>query len=388
MVWRVALLAVSSQVVFAQFPVPFCTGGMQPDGFVDWTGLPPAPNSGTVNVTIPVKGVPNLFATFQIPAPSQSLYGASYYQVQNPAILQLALGVNPTITFNRPVRGISATFQANGRLGHTFTMTAYNYAGGMIAMNAGPPPPAQVDSSGYTLTYVATAPLQIRSYATDLLSASFQFTGGEYASYQLINLQVESGADPAAHVPLTGLREWLRADHVNINGLGQDFGVVASWPDQSGHGSDALPPTFALAPAVSTDGPNCTAVISFNPPNQLNMNLPINGWTSMTVFLASQSYADAGGWWQNQALFWGETQPWGATFFTPSQTNAFFRFGTTQVNNQPIYSRAVDIGGSFTVTTAIHDGNTDSLFTNGVLSLRQQGKRSAITGTVPTATIG
>jgi hypothetical protein len=387
-VLRLVLLVFSSAFVFAQFPVPFCNAGVQPDGFVDWTKLPPAPTSGAVNFTIPVKGVANLFATFQIPAPSQSLYPPTYYQVQNPATLQLDVGVNPTITFNRPVRGISATFQASGRFEHTFTITAYNYSGGMLTTNAGPAV-AQVDSSGYTLIAVATSPLQIRSNSTDLLSASFQFSGDsdEYSSYQLINLQVESGADPAAKVPLTGLREWLRADHVNAHLLGEDFGVVDSWPDQSGHGSDAFPPTSAAAPAVGIDGPYCTAVVSFDFQNQLNFNLPINGWTGMTVFLASQSYADAGGWWENQPLIWGETEPWGSTFFTPSQTNAFFRFGTTQVNNQPVYARPVDIGGSFTVTTAVRDGNTDSLFTNGVLALQQQGKHPAIAGTTPSATI-
>jgi hypothetical protein len=78
----------------------------------------------------------------------------------------------------------------------------------------------------------------------------------------------------------------------------------------------------------------------------------------------------------------------GNEFFSPSQTNAFFRFGTTQVNNQPVYARPVNIGGDFSLTTAIHDSNTDSLFVNGILVLKQQGKHAAISGTVPTATIG
>jgi hypothetical protein len=108
----------------------------------------------------------------------------------------------------------------------------------------------------------------------------------------------------------------------------------------------------------------------------------------MTVFMAGQAYTDAAGWWQNQALMWNESEPWGTTFFTPSESNVFFRFGTTQVNNQPIHPRVVNAGGDFTVTTAEHNGTVDSLWVNGQLALRQGGKEAAIAGTLPNALIG
>jgi hypothetical protein len=116
--------------------------------------------------------------------------------------------------------------------------------------------------------------------------------------------------------------------------------------------------------------------------------LPINGWTGMTIFLAASAAEDAGGWGQNTALYWKQSANWGLTFLTPSQSHVFFRFGTTQVNNQPIYTRPANIAGDYSVTTAIHSGSTDSLYVNGVLALRQAGKRIGVSGATSMETIG
>ena len=70
---------------------------------------------------------------------------------------------------------------------------------------------------------------------------------------------------------------------------------------------------------------------------------------------------------------------------TPSR---LLTFGTTQVGNQPIYSRPATIGGNFSVTTAIHNGNTDSLYINGLLALNQGNKYASISGASSAATIG
>ena len=384
------LVALTCSCLSAQTngEVHFCTSGIQPDGFVDWTKLPTPPVSGPLTATLPVSGVPDLTATFQLPGASVNYgQGNGYYQVINSADLTLSLGSNPTITFSRPVRGITVTFRIGGRFGHSFQMLASSTAGVVMPAFV----PAEVGSSGLDSPGLneSLATLQIRSGSADLVSVTFQTDAdsGEYFFYDLRNLRIETGADPAVKLPQQGLREWLRADTTNLVPYGPYGSPLVSWPDQSGHGSDAYPPNPTSAPYSLSDGPNCTQVIAFNN-SRLNFNLPINGWTAMTVFLASQSFADAGGWWENQPLFWGETQPWGATFFTPSQTNAFFRFGTTQANNQPIYSRPLNIGGDFSVTTAVHDATTDSLYINGLLALRQSGKHAAISGATPTATIG
>jgi hypothetical protein len=129
-------------------------------------------------------------------------------------------------------------------------------------------------------------------------------------------------------------------------------------------------------------------VVSFNGVQRLGFNLSINGWTGMTVFMASQAYADASSSGTNQALLWNQTATGGVTFFTPSQTHTYFRFGTTQTNNQPVYTRPFNIGGDFSVTTAIHNGSTDSLYVNGLLVLQQGGKLSSIAGTSASAIIG
>jgi hypothetical protein len=386
------LFALSANV-FAQGPTTsFCTVGVQADGFVDWSKLPATPASGGVNTTIPVTGVPDLSANLQItnPTPPTNPGQTGYYGVQNAADLQIANGLNPIIFFSKPVKGVSVQFQTAGRFGHNFKMTAYNNAGTITLTG---PPDQQVDSNGFDRGdgLLVTSPLQIRSAATDIVAVSFDFTGSpeEYGPFDLINLRVESGSapDPALQVPTTGLREWLRADRINFTGSAFSSFFFNVWPDQSGRGSDAVVVTSPTTPYGSTiiAGPNCTQVVQ---PAPMNFTLPINGWTEMTVFLAAQAYTDSPGWSNNQALIWNESEQWGTTFFTPSQSNIFFRFGTTQANNQPIYARPSNIGGDFGVTTAVHNGTTDSLYVNGLLALQQSGKQAAIAGTLPTATVG
>lgn len=182
---------------------------------------------------------------------------------------------------------------------------------------------------------------------------------------------------------------WLRADRVNIsNGPVIALGTVLNWPDQSGNGSNAVPPSSSDGPMSFKDGPNCKPIISFNPGQKLTFNLPINGWTGMTVLLASQVYANAGASGTNQALLWNQTAPGGTTYFTPSQTHTYFQFGTTQANNQQSYAPPFDIGGDFSITTAMHNGTTDSLYVNGLLVLQQSGKLPSIAGASATASIG
>jgi hypothetical protein len=120
----------------------------------------------------------------------------------------------------------------------------------------------------------------------------------------------------------------------------------------------------------------------------MSFNLPINGWSAMTVFMATQGNVDVDGWWDSQALIWNETELWGTTFITPSLSNVFFRFGTTQVGNQPVHPRISNIGGDFTITTAEHSGTLDSMWVNGQLPSQQGGKEADIAGTLPTAFIG
>jgi hypothetical protein len=369
--------------------VSFCPAGTQSDGFIDWSKLPRNPSHQT---NIPVSGVNNLSMTMiiygQLPDPIQSLY-----TVVNPATLQIPFGAGPVeLLFSRPIRGISATLQTAGHGGRQFDVSAFSSNEDAIGSN--PAAHVSVFGADSPADQYSTSPLEIRSTAANFTAIDLKFsTGGnvDYGYYNLVNLRIDSGAvpDPANQLPRSGLKEWLRADRVNITtGPVIALGNVISWPDQSGNGSDAIPPNQSLAPMSFKDGSNCKPVVSFNGGQRLGFNLSINGWTGMTVFMASQAYADASSSGTNQALLWNQTATGGVTFFTPSQTHTYFRFGTTQTNNQPVYTRPFNIGGDFSVTTAIHNGSTDSLYVNGLLVLQQGGKLSSIAGTSANATIG
>jgi Concanavalin A-like lectin/glucanases superfamily len=307
------------------------------------------------------------------------------FTIASPVALNVVTGNPLTLTFNHPIKGLSASVNTFGRFERTVTLTGYVSPSDIGAVY---PPAAQVTASAFdhpSSGDFSTTPLQIRSEGADMSAAVIQFSPSvEYFSYAVTNLRIESGSapDPSKQVPTHGLKQWLRAD--SIYDPYSQFDVVGGWPDQSGNHADASGTIMASAP----DGPNCAAVVTFNGKAGLSANLPINGWHEMTVFLVSQSAGDIGGWWENQPLFWGETSQWGTTFFTPSQSNVFFRFGTEQVNNQPIYARPVNVGGDYTLTTAIHDGSTDRLYLNSLLALKQSGKRDALSGVSPVEQIG
>ena len=366
----------------------FCPAGVQGDGVIDWTNLPAPPSpAAAVTATIPVNGISGLQAAVSIPLAADTF--APLYATNGVQLMLNATSI--TLTFSQPVRGVSAVVNTVGRFGHTFTLTATQ-----VAVRSGPNSPAQVSVEGNDQTFFqqSATPLEIRSYYSDIVSVtiSANLADSEYQGMRISNFRVESGSapDPAVKVPTNGLREWLRADQLSDSYLFQLYGAlpVTTWPGSYGNGTAATAAGTSTAPILSLYGQNCSKVLNFTPPDEMSFDLPINGWTQMTVFIASQSYTDPMQWWQNELLFWRETDLWGATFFSPFQTNAFFRFGTTQVNNQPMYARPVDIGGDFSITTAVHNNTTDSLYVNGVLALRQTGKLSALAGVGSTATIG
>lgn len=384
----VCAFACFSQASAQLVNVRACSNGIQADGFVDWSKLPAVQPGVALNATIPVTGIPGLTVTVKISG-APIIGGTSAFTALSPIDLQVAANENPVILiFNHPVRGVSTSIGTGGRFERSPSMSAYAFAseiGGPV------PPDVQVTSSIWDHPSggdIATTPLQIRSEAANMGAVVIQFPNGgsEYQSYDITNLRVESGTGPDAskEVPANGLKQWLRAD--SIYQPYPQVPTVPNWPDQSGNHADATAP--GGVPPGTPDGPNCTAVVRFGGTAGVSANLPINGWSGMTVFLVSKSANDIGGWWENQALFWGETALWGTTFVTPSQSNVFFRFGTEQVNNQPIYARPVNFGGDYSLTTAIHDGGVDRLYVNGVLALRQGGKSTSLSGVSSTEWIG
>jgi hypothetical protein len=368
-----------------------CPAGIQADGLLDWTKLPTAQQGVALNATIPVPGIQGLTATVQIPATGiASIYPYVNFVVDSPIDLNVAANDQVTLIFSQPVRGVSTSIGLSGRFVRTVSMSAYGSASEISTSPSAAPPGAQVAASALDVPSpgdLATVPLQIRSESPNIGAVVIQFEGAsdEDFSYDITNLRIESGVGPdlSKQVPTSGLKQWLRADSIY-----QPYppAYVSSWPDQSGNHADATSPGgFG---AALPDGPNCSPVVKFGGTSGLSANVPINGWTGMTVFLVSKSSDSIGEWWLNQPLFWADAAPWGATFVTPSQSNVFFRFGTGQVNNEPMYTRPVNVGGDYTLTTAIHDSGTDRLYLNGLLALSQGGKTTTISGVSSTEQIG
>jgi hypothetical protein len=363
--------------------------------------LPPPPTptrtqpNSPVDVTLPVAGIRGLTVTVHIPVASVPI-GDPLYKVSNSTDLTLSVqdGASPvTLTFNHPVRGVRALMRVRGRFGHRLIVTA-NTPWPVTSTN--PPAEGEVDVAGwdYPGFQTSVAPLNILSAKNDVTMVSFGSPNGdaEYFYFDLINVRVQSATlDFIRDVSSVGLQQWLRADMSQVDT--PEPSAVSVWPDQSGHGNDAssVSPDPAGSPSLDIDGGHCTHVVVFNGGQSLQSNLPISGWTAMTVIMAAESSFDNSRnprFGENAAVSWQENASWGETFFTPLQSMAFFRFGTTQPNNQPQYYRPFNIGGDFSITTAIHDERVDSLYVNGKLALRQRGKHPALSGIGSVETIG
>jgi Concanavalin A-like lectin/glucanases superfamily len=231
-------------------------------------------------------------------------------------------------------------------------------------------------TSGFTTTSISGGPIS---------------TFGQPPVVGIANLRVQSSAaNAAATVPTQGLQQWLRSESVES----QFAPEATEWPDQSGKGHNATAPTAPgqFSPGqVQQDGNNCRGAFAFGNNSCFNFNLPINGWNQMTIFLVGKSTQDppAGSYASfASAILWNESASWGNTFLTPYQKSVAFRFGTTQVNNQPAYSRPVTIGQDFTVTEAVHNGTADSLYVDGIRVLSQGNKNPTLSGTTSSGYIG
>jgi hypothetical protein len=399
------ITALAQNTLNTPFVSPSCNAGIMPDGFIDWSKLPPPPAPMTANVDhmIQVTGLPGLNADFQLVqnGPTPGSQTTPIYTVSSARDITILANVTPTIHFNHVMKGVSVTVQGSGRFGFGFSMTAYNEDGNPVGSTLpGGTPNNQVSTGGYDLgpNFFNSNTLQIRSEGNDIASVTFNLTGGNgnegYGTFTLSNFRIESGSapDPALQIPFVGMRTWLKADNVvsqAISGSPDGNLQFTNWPNEAVGGADAVHVTPGAVSNAPRSGANCTPAVAFTgPQDAMSFNLPINGWTGMTVFMAISAANDAGGWWENQAILWPETEPWGTTFFTPSQSNVFFRFGTGQVGNQPIHPRLSNLGGDFTVTTAMHDGTTDSLWVNGQLALREGGTNVVLQGTSGTVLVG
>jgi Concanavalin A-like lectin/glucanases superfamily len=386
---------VPAAAVSQSIPSPFCNAGLHPDGYVDFSKLPQPPTTGgggssaPFTVTLPVEGVPGLTVQVTIP-PLVFLSRAPLYAVSDGVlVLNGTPAANEEILqfqFSKPIAGVGLQASIFAR-GESFTLETNSLSP--------PVPPSSVNTAGsqtLALFHDGNYLQAVQTYyggGNYLSAGTLKTTGGGYGSPQVSNLRVQtSDATGASSIPKQGLQQWLMSDSAND----PQAGSASLWPDQSGNGHDASQPTAANQPNQTLqDGPNCRGAFVFYNNEYFNFNMPIDGWSQMSIFMVAKSFTNPpSGSYASQAaaIFWNENALWGNTFVNPYQSSVPFRFGTTQVNNQPIYTRPVTIGQDFTLTRAVHNGTTDSLYVDGLLALRQQGKSEILNGTSGAGFIG
>jgi hypothetical protein len=383
-----------STITFAQDPT-FCNAGFLPDGYVNFSAMPTAPNfpgspgssSAPITVTLPVTGVAGL--TVQVTIPALQGEGGPVYIVNGGT---LSFGGNPssngvllTLQFSSPVTGVGLIAQSPGR--------STNYTLQTGAPSSSVPTVFQNTVGNFTLAPNFFAlPLQQVSLGAGFTTAYvIAANENDFGDDSISNLRVQSASAYASSlksVPTQGLQQWLRSE----SAPSQFAGGASIWPDESGSGHDATQTVQANQPfGVQEDGNACKSAFNFGGNRFFNFNLPIDGWSQMTVFLVAKSAVDPlSSSWPSEAaaIFWNENASWGNTYVTPYQADVSFRFGTTQVNNQPVYTRPVSIGQDFTITRAVHNGSTDSLYVNGLLALSQGNKNSVLNGMTGAGYIG
>jgi hypothetical protein len=376
---------------------PFCNAGLRPNGYIDFAGLPTAPNfsssgegpapSAAFTATLPVTGVAGL--TVQVTIPSlQSQEAGPIYSFANGTLtlngLPATSGELLVLQFSSPVTGLGLVADSVGR-GSDFTLQTD--APGQV------PPSFQNTADNFSIVpYFYSIPLQqvnLLNPQGGFTTAYVLFAGGDFGLPSISNPRVQSAAASFTNmVPKEGLQQWLTSESVQSPFTGN----ATSWPDQSGNGHDTTQTIPANQPGqVQGDGNACQPAFSFTGNQYFNFNLPIDGWEQMTIFLVGKSSANPppGSYPSDAAaIFWNENAYWGNTFVSPYQTSETFRFGTTQAGNQPVYSRPVTIGQDFTITRAVHNGGTDSLYVDGLLALRQGNKLPVLSGTTGVGYIG
>ena len=189
-------------------------------------------------------------------------------------------------------------------------------------------------------------------------------------------------------VPANGLALWLRADAGTVlNGS-----AVTQWTDQSSNNRNATQTSGANQPLLVSSAVNGLPAVRFDGVNDyLTFNLPVNGLGGMSIFLVAANTLNqdgVGSQAERAALFWNETAFWGTVYLSPFQSAVNFRFGTTQSDNRTIYTRPTSVGSDFTLSTAVKNGTTDSLYVNGTLAVSQGGKLATIAGCRDTGNLG
>jgi hypothetical protein len=391
-----AAFSIISTDAYAQGPIDYglyCTAGLHPDGYIDFSGLPPAPEmnppsmhplsapSASVTATLPVHGVAGLTVTVTIPplygshSTPQPAYTVDGGTLKLNGISQTDSGSVLILTFSQPIVGVGLHTLTSGRFSYNATLQA-----GLPPVDS--PGIFATTSTGYTYDDLnpQTQNLQMVGLSSTLFQTASVQVGEDESNgiVTLSNVRVQSASapDPASVVPMNGLQQWLRADKTDGTLAGP---YSHKWADQSGHGHDAL--AGNVAPSFTADGATCQAAFQFTGNQSFNFNLPIAGWDEMSIFLVAEAGNDAGSYANNTAIFWTGAEAWGDTFVSPYQTHVYGNFGTSRRGSYLFYTRpGGGIGQDFTTTRAVHDDGTDTLYVNGLLVQSREGNLPLLTG--------
>jgi hypothetical protein len=376
----VFLFAVATLAAPLLLAGDFCRGGLHADGVIDWSAATTATNPQGTTIMAPVRGIAGLVATLTTTSAPPPF-------ISDPNTL--AIYGSSTMTFDHPVKGVSARLRGLTRDPYTFTLTAHR-TGADAFSDYGQGSASNSSANGALSFKNVFADLTLVSPATDITSVDLppQVYPGDF--YYINNFRVQSDdVNLSAAVPKTGLQMWL-ADKFTIGtfSIGSGIATIPQWTDLSGQGNHATQTNVAQQPTAyvaftdsnqtpAGEGPTCQQLIHFRGGQFFNFRLPIDGLSEITIFLVSGANADGDGGQpgsESAAIFWNESQTWGSSHLSPYQTDISARFGTTQANTNIIYKRPVDIGGDLTVTTFQKSGSTESLWVNARQVFQQSGK--------------
>ncbi|MCI0533677.1 MAG: Ig-like domain-containing protein [Verrucomicrobiales bacterium] len=196
----------------------------------------------------------------------------------------------------------------------------------------------------------------------------------------LISVNPSAGGGPT----FTGMALWVKADAgVTLSGE-----TVSEWADQSGQERHPVQAAAASQPALVTGAVGKPAIRFDGLNDFLTFNLPVNNLTGMTILLVANSRTvQAGGPFQ-AAILWNETAGWGTVYLSPFQNQVNFRFGTTQVGNSHDIPRPTPIGLDYSITAAMHNDTTDTLFIDGQMVFEAGDKSPALAGNRDGGSIG
>ncbi len=241
----------------------------------------------------------------------------------------------------------------------TVTMSCATEGAGIYYTVDGSTPDAgdTLYSSGFVLSNSATVKaIGIKSDWTNSAVAS--------ESYDVFALPERD-----ASLPTNGMAFLFTASAALTNSSG-----VTTWFDI---GPNARHAVSANAPLRINGAVNSQPAIRFNGTDDYMLfTNSVNGLTGMTIFIVAANLTD-----QNTdlyqvgkcALFWNELGggadgEWGTVVANPLQRYVGIRFGTGQVGNSTLFTRASSVGTAFNMICNMHSNTVDRVFTNGILA--------------------